>query len=80
MPAFERERYGLLYDRGIHRDMDVSKVMEVTGLTSADFISIESAIRQIAEALPVDMSEFDSTGMLREIEEKTDTYLQNIRG
>lgn len=79
-PALERERYGLLYDRALNRDMGVSKVMEVTGLKPEDFVSIEGAIRQIVTELPDDMSAFDSTGMLQEIEEKTDRYLQSIRG
>ena len=77
-PALERERYGLLYDRALDRDVDVSKVMEVTGLTSADFVTIESAIRQIVTELPDDMSAFDSTGMLQEIDDKMDQFLQRV--
>lgn len=77
-PPLERERYGLLYDRALNRDMDVSKVMAVTGLKPEDFIDLRSAIQLVATQIPEDISTFPRMPELAEVEKLTDRYLEEM--
>ena len=48
------KKWNWKYDRRFNRDVDCSKVLKATGLTSADFASIEEGIRHELKKLGYD--------------------------
>lgn len=76
----EGERYGLFNDRGIDRDVDISKVLSVTGLSRDDLMDTRSAIKQEVENLPEDIYAFDK-GLIEnnlKVSATSDEYLKMI--
>lgn len=67
------EYYGLHNDRLLNRDVDVSKVMRVTGLTDADLVPTLEAVRREAEIIKSDISRY-TVDYREEIEKNQDLY------
>ena len=71
------EYYGLVNDRLINRDVDVSKVMRVTGLCASDFKPAYQAIVDEAKIISRDRSRY-TVGARMDIESNQDLYFERI--
>lgn len=72
------EYYGLHHDRLIDRDVDVSKVLSVTGLTRGDLLPTLEAVAKEAEIIKQDRERYIQ-GVNWSIEKNQDRYFQSIR-
>ena len=67
--------YGLINDRLLNRDVDISKVLRVTGLTEDDLVPTLDAIRAEAQIIKKDISRY-TKGFDEETEINQDIYFK----
>ena len=69
--------YGLHNDRLLNRDVDISKVLRVTGLTESDLVPTLEAVKAEAEIVKKDI-EYYTKGYSEEIEINQDNYFKSL--
>lgn len=67
--------YGLHNDRLLNRDVDISKVLRVTGLTEKDLVPTLEAVKREAEIVKRDVERY-TVGYSEEIEINQDKYFE----
>ena len=70
--------YGLHNDRLLNRDVDISKVMRVTGLTYSDLLPTLEAVKREAEIVKRDIERY-TVGYSEEIEINQDNYFKTLK-